>query len=67
MKIKNLSIEIDNYENAAMDDYPIDETVRVLNKCIEKLSSGSIEDIEGLFYLRDSNGNTIGQMLITAE
>jgi len=64
MKIKNFSIEIDNYDNAAMSEMQLQETIRILEDCIKKIKW---HDIEGETLLRDINGNKVGRMFVETE
>jgi len=64
MKIKNFSIEIDNYDNAAMSEMQLQATISILEDCIKKIKWN---DIEGETLLRDINGNKVGKMFVETE
>jgi len=59
-KLNKLEIVINNYDNHTMADDPQEETIRLLNECIERIKTDSIESFEYGFYLRDINGNKVG-------
>ena len=56
-----LQINIES-ENAAFDESPVTETVRILENIIEKLNGSYYE-----FPVKDINGNTVGDCFYSDE
>lgn len=57
---KNLSLTI-NLENAAFADYPAREVADILQKLINKIDSGGLNN----YVLLDSDGNGVGKVTLT--
>lgn len=63
MKTTNLTIEVDNFDNAAMADDPTGEVVRILKSLISSFETYGIPHSDGS-YLKDINGNTVGNVSV---
>lgn len=63
MKTTNLTIEFDNFDDAAMADDPTGEVVRILKDLITSFETYGIPHSDGS-YLKDINGNTVGNVAV---
>lgn len=63
MKINSMTIEIDNFENAAMVDSQREEVIRILQSIIVGIENYGVPNADGT-RLRDSNGNSVGAVTI---
>ena len=59
MVVDKLTIVIDNFENAAMEDDRTVETCRILRELADSMEDYGIPNAHGV-YLKDSNGNHVG-------
>ena len=66
MKIKSITLTIDNYDNACMEENPEGETINILEKLINKIKMETLEDFD-YFSPRDTNGNKVGEFYIEVE
>lgn len=66
MKTNTLVIEINNYDNHAMECDPDGETVRILQDIIAGIKSFGVPNINGK-RLMDSNGNKVGVVQVESE
>lgn len=63
MATLTITIEMDN---AAFDDYPGEEAIRILREAAGRLESVGVEHHAGeLFTLYDVNGNTVGSVVLS--
>ena len=63
MRTTNLTIEIDNFDNAAMADDPTGEVVRILKNLIDSFETYGTPHSDGS-YLKDINGNNVGHVSV---
>lgn len=63
MNVNSVTITIDGYGNDAMVNDRTGETIKILKELVERLESGDgiVSNFDGL-RLRDSNGNTVGEV-----
>ena len=59
MKTNKLTIEIDEFDHAAMVDDPSGEVARILTNLVKQISEYGIPNADG-FRLKDTNGNSVG-------
>ena len=55
-------VEINNYDNAAMCDYPEQATTEILQTIAKKIENGSVYG-----PVKDANGNTVGNWEFITE
>jgi len=66
MKVKSLTITIDNFDNAAMVDAPNFEVSHMLRVLSNRIRSNGVTDCEDA-RLRDTNGNTVGKVVLVFD
>jgi hypothetical protein len=63
MDIENLKIELTDFGNASMVDDRSGEVIRILRGIIKQIDNYGVANLDGT-YLRDINGNTVGEISI---
>ena len=58
-----IHVEISSNGNAAFEDEPVSEMIRVIRAVADRLETGPIED----FRVKDINGNSCGKVVFTHD
>lgn len=66
MIVNNLTIIIDGYGNASMQDSRTEETVRILREIASKIEEYGVVNSDGT-TLHDINGNSVGFVQVEWE
>ncbi|MEN6304888.1 MAG: hypothetical protein ABFD96_19310 [Armatimonadia bacterium] len=56
-----------NTDNAAFEDNEGAETARILRALADRLENSAFDDYNGMWLLRDSNGNAVGSAWLSAR
>jgi hypothetical protein len=67
VKVNSLTITIDNFDNAAMVDDPNFEVSQMLRALSNLIRSNGVSDCCEHASLRDSNGNTVGKVVVVFD
>lgn len=60
MRVKKVTLTIDNFDNAAMVDDRSGEVTRMLRQIADRVELDGVVNACDDRYLNDSNGNTVG-------
>lgn len=66
MRVKSMTITIDNFDNAAMVDDRSGEVCRMLRGIIKSIEEYGVPNADGM-RLKDTNGNTVGTVSVDFE
>ena len=67
MKVTKFELKITNFDNAAMAEEPSSEVARMLRETADRIESGILGDGYEGGYLKDYNGNRVGEVSVFTE